>query len=58
LLAQQWWAMDGADERCTQYRGKKATLTLMGSTITGLVRSVMEDRSTNPTRWIVTIISK
>jgi hypothetical protein len=41
--------------RYAQYRRQKATLTLMGSTITGLVQSVMEDRSFSPTRWIVTV---
>jgi hypothetical protein len=44
--------------RYAQHRGEKATLTLMGSTITGLVHSVMEDRSNSPTRWIVTIVAK
>jgi hypothetical protein len=31
-------------------------LTLTGSTITGMVRSVVEDRSSSPTRWIVTVV--
>jgi hypothetical protein len=31
-------------------------LTLTGSTITGLVRSVMEVKSSGPTRWIVTVV--
>jgi hypothetical protein len=44
--------------RYAQYRGQKARLTLMGSTVTGLVRSVMEDRSSRPTRWIVTVVAE
>jgi hypothetical protein len=43
--------------RYAQYRGEKATLTFMGSTVTGVVRSVMEDRSSSPTRWIVTVLA-
>jgi hypothetical protein len=44
--------------RYAQHRGKKATFTLNGSPITGLVRSVMEIRSNNPTRWIITVVAK
>jgi hypothetical protein len=44
--------------RYAQHRGTKATLTFGGSTITGLVHSVMEDRSADPKRWIVRIIEK
>jgi hypothetical protein len=44
--------------RYAQHRGIKATLTLMGATVTGLVHSVMEDRSADPKRWIVRIIEK
>jgi hypothetical protein len=43
--------------RIAQYRGGKARLSLMGSTITGIVRSVMEDRSSTPKRWIITVIA-
>jgi hypothetical protein len=42
--------------RYAQYRREKATLTLMGLTITGMVRSVMEDKSSSPTRWIITVV--
>ncbi|MDB5610198.1 MAG: hypothetical protein JWP25_7098 [Bradyrhizobium sp.] len=42
--------------RYAQYRGQKARLTLMGSTITGLVQSVMEIKFSNPPRWIVTVV--
>jgi hypothetical protein len=44
--------------RChyAQYRGEKATLKLNGLSVTGMVRSVLEDKSTTPTRWIVSIL--
>jgi len=44
--------------RYDQHRGRKTTLTLEGSLVTGLVRSVMEVKSSNPTRWIITVIAK
>jgi hypothetical protein len=43
--------------RYAQYRGQKATLMLMGSSITGVVRSVNEDGSGSPKRWIVTVVT-
>jgi hypothetical protein len=52
---------DSKEARCCRYaqhRGEKATLTLMGATVTGMVHSVMEDRSTSPTRWIVMVVAK
>jgi hypothetical protein len=42
--------------RYAQFRGQKATLTLMGATVTGLVRSVREDATSVPPRWIVTVV--
>jgi hypothetical protein len=42
--------------RLAQFRGHKATLTLMGSTVTGLVRSVKEDATLTPPRWFVTVV--
>jgi hypothetical protein len=42
--------------RLAQLQGLKATLTLNGSTVTGLVRSVREDASIAPRRWIVTVV--
>jgi hypothetical protein len=39
--------------RFAQFQGQKATLTLMGTTVTGLLRSVREDATITP-RWIVT----
>jgi hypothetical protein len=44
--------------RLAQLQGHKATLTLMGSTVTGLVRSVREDASSIPPRWVVTVVGK
>jgi hypothetical protein len=44
--------------RYDQHRGQKTTVTVEGSLVTAFVRSVMEVRSSNPTRWIVTIIAK
>jgi hypothetical protein len=42
--------------RLAQFQGHKATLTLMGSTVTGLVRSVKEDATSMPRRWTVTVV--
>ncbi len=44
--------------RYAQYRGEKATLILNGMPVTGMVRSVKEDRSTTPMRWIVSVVPK
>jgi hypothetical protein len=44
--------------RYAQHRGKKATMILNGSLITGLIRSVMEIKSNNSTRWIITVVAK
>jgi hypothetical protein len=44
--------------RYAPYRGQKATLTLMGSTVTGMARSGNEDRSGTLKRWIVTVVAK
>jgi hypothetical protein len=43
--------------RYAQFRGVKAALILNGLPITGMVRSVMEVKSSNPTRWIVSVIA-
>jgi len=42
--------------RYAQYRGLKATLRVKGMVITGLVRSLREDKSSNPVRWIITLV--
>jgi hypothetical protein len=44
--------------RYDQHRSQKTTLTIEGSLVTGLVHSVMEVKSSNPTRWIVTVVAK
>jgi hypothetical protein len=44
--------------RYAQYRGEKATLMLRGSPITGMVRSVREDRPSTPMRWIVSVVPR
>jgi hypothetical protein len=44
--------------RFDQHRGQKTTLTVRGSLVTGLVRSVMEVKFSNPKRWIVTVVTK
>jgi hypothetical protein len=43
--------------RSAQYRGLRAQLVLKGSAFTGYVRSVQEDRSSEPKRWIVTVVA-
>jgi hypothetical protein len=42
--------------RRAQYRGEKATVILNGLPVSGLVRSVMEVKSSNPMRWIVSVV--
>jgi hypothetical protein len=44
--------------RYAQYRGEKATVMLNGLPVTGMVRSVMEVKASNPMRWTVTVVSK
>jgi hypothetical protein len=44
--------------RFAQYRGEKTKLTIEGLLVTGMVRSVLEDRSSTPTRWIVTVVAR
>ena len=47
-------------QRCrrSQYHGRIATVAVAGSTVTGLVYSVAEDKISSPKKWIVTIIPK
>jgi hypothetical protein len=42
--------------RYAQYRGEKATITLMGLTVTGVVHSVMEVTPSSPQCWIVSVV--
>jgi hypothetical protein len=44
--------------RFAQYRNEKATVTIEGSLVTGLLRSVREVASSLPARWVVTIVTK
>ena len=44
--------------RYAQYVGRPATLMLNGMPVTGMVRSVMEVKSSQPMRWTVTVIPK
>jgi hypothetical protein len=44
--------------RYHQHRGQKTTVTVEGSPVTGLVRAVMEVKSSSPTRWIITVIAR
>ena len=42
--------------RIAQFNGRMATVKAGESTVTGFVRSVLEQESTIPPRWIITII--
>jgi hypothetical protein len=47
----------GEARRCrhAQFSGQPKTLTVDGSTITGIVRAVMEVASCTPPKWIIKI---
>jgi hypothetical protein len=42
--------------RIAQFSGRSATLTLGGASVTGLVRAVQEDKSSETPRWIITVV--
>jgi hypothetical protein len=42
--------------RIAQFNGRTATAKAGGSKVTGHVRSVLEDKSSIPQRWTITII--
>ena len=44
--------------RIAQFSGRSATLKVGGSSVTGIVRAVKEDKSGETPRWIVTVISQ
>jgi len=44
--------------RYAQYRNERATLTIEGSLVTGLIRSVREVASSLPARWVITVVTK
>ena len=42
--------------RIAQFNGRTATARSAGSTITGHVRSIVENKSSVPAAWVITII--
>lgn len=42
--------------RIAQFNGRAATFTSEGSTVTGMVRSIVENHAANPAVWVVTLI--
>jgi hypothetical protein len=44
--------------RIAQFNGRSATFSHGGTTVTGLVQSVAEQKSSVPARWTITIVSK
>jgi hypothetical protein len=42
--------------RYAQYRNEKARLTLNGVPVTGMIVAVLENKSSTPTRWTVTVV--
>jgi hypothetical protein len=51
-------AIEARRARYAQYTGREATLTLMGSTVTGMVRSVNEHGSGTLKRWTIMVVAK
>ena len=42
--------------RIAQFNGRTATFRSNGSAVTGMVRSIVENKATNPSVWVVTLI--
>jgi hypothetical protein len=42
--------------RIAQFNGRTATFRSGGSAVTGLVRSIVENKTSNPSVWVVTLI--
>ena len=42
--------------RIAQFNGRTATFRSNGSTVTGMVRSIVENKATSPAVWVVTLI--
>jgi hypothetical protein len=42
--------------RIAQFNGRAATFRSNGSTVTGMVRSIVENKSINSSVWVVTLI--
>ena len=43
--------------RIAQFNGRTATVKSGGTTVTGLVRSVLENSSSIPPRWTITLVA-
>ena len=42
--------------RTAQFNGRAATFRSNGSTVAGMVRSIVENKAVNPSVWVVTLI--
>ena len=42
--------------RIAQFNGRTATARSNGSTVTGMVRSIVENKARHPSVWVVTLI--
>ena len=42
--------------RIAQFNGRAATFRWNGSAVTGMVRSIVENKAANPSIWVVTLI--
>jgi hypothetical protein len=42
--------------RIAQFNGRAATVRPNGTAVTGLVRSIVENKSSNPPIWVITLI--
>ena len=42
--------------RIAQFNGRTATARPNGSAVTGIVRSIVESKSSNPPVWVITLI--
>ena len=42
--------------RIAQFNGRTATFRSNGSAVTGMVRSIVENKAANPPEWIITLI--
>ena len=42
--------------RIAQFNGRTVTFRSNGSTVTGMVRSIVENRANSPSVWVVTLI--
>ena len=42
--------------RIAQFNGRTATFRSNGSAVTGMVRSIVENKAANPPGWIITLI--